>query len=106
MLFFVWPTRDQSLTIMAVILVSFLILTPTDQRIALLTFIAGSGLGYFLERWGTTRLCWTYYTLETPPLFAVAAHGMAAVAFWRTALVLELLWGKFTERSSLQKLGN
>ena len=48
-----------------------------------LTFIAGAGLGYFLELWGTTRLCWTYYTLETPPFFAVLAHGMAAVSFWR-----------------------
>jgi hypothetical protein len=42
-------------------------------------------LGYFLELWGTTRQCWTYYTFETPPLFAVLAHGMAAVAFWRVA---------------------
>lgn len=98
MLVFVWPTLDKSLTIMAVILVAFLTLTPTDYRIALLTFIAGSGLGYFLERWGTTRLCWTYYTLETPPLFAVLAHGMAAVSFWRTALVLEMMWGKITNR--------
>ena len=54
-----------------------------------LTFAAGAGLGYFLERWGTTRECWTYYTLQTPPLFAVLAHGMAAVAFWRTALLLK-----------------
>lgn len=98
MLVFVWPTLDKSLTIMALILVTFLTLTPTDHRIALLTFIAGSGLGYFLELWGTTRLCWTYYTLETPPLFAVLAHGMAAVSFWRTALVLEMMWGKITNR--------
>jgi hypothetical protein len=97
MLAFVWPTVDKSLTIMAIILVTFLILTPTDHRIAVLTFIAGSGLGYFLEYWGTTRECWTYYTLAKPPLFAVLAHGMAAVAFWRTALVLQtfgkkILW--------------
>ena len=99
MLAFVWPTLDKSLTIMAIILVSFLILTPTDHRVAVLTFVAGSGLGYFLERWGTTRLCWTYYTLKTPPLFAVLAHGMAAVAFWRTALVLDLMWAKITGKS-------
>jgi len=102
MVLFIWPTLDKSLTIMAVILVSFLILTPTDHRIALLTFVAGSGLGYFLERWGTTRLCWTYYTLETPPLFAVLAHGMAAVAFWRTAMVLELMWGKIIRQRGWQ----
>lgn len=57
-------------------------------------FAAGAGLGYFLELWGTTRECWTYYTLQTPPLFAVLAHGMAAVAFWRAGLVLKMLWGR------------
>ena len=87
---FIYPTLDKSLTIMAVFLVAFLILTPTDHRLALLTFIAGSGLGYFLEYWGTTRECWTYYTIQKPPVFAVLAHGMAAVAFWRTNMVLRI----------------
>jgi len=91
MLSFVWPTLDKSFTILAIILVTLLILTPTDYRVAVLTFIAGSGLGYFLELWGTTRECWTYYTLATPPLFAVLAHGMAAVAFWRVAVLLRRL---------------
>jgi hypothetical protein len=91
MLSFVWPTLDKSFTILALILVALLILSPTDHRVAVLTFIAGAGLGYFLELWGTTRECWTYYTLETPPLFAVLAHGMAAVAFWRTVLVLQMV---------------
>ncbi|MBU0513077.1 MAG: hypothetical protein KKD28_01700 [Chloroflexi bacterium] len=91
MLTFVWPTVDKSLTVIAIILVGFLILTPTNHRIAVLTFVAGSGLGYYLELWGTTRQCWTYYTLATPPLFAVLAHGMAAVAFWRTARVLKIV---------------
>lgn len=95
LLSFVWPTLDKSLTIMALILVTFLILTPTDHRLAVLTFTAGSGLGYFLEYWGTTRECWTYYTLEKPPLFAVLAHGMAAVAFWRTVLVLRVFTVRF-----------
>ena len=85
LLTFVWPTWGLSLTIMALALCAFLILTPTDHRMAVLTFVAGSGLGYFLELWGTARACWTYYTLQTPPLFAVLAHGMAAVAFWRVA---------------------
>jgi hypothetical protein len=83
MLWFVWPTANKSLTIMALAFCAFLILTPVQPRAVVLTFIAGSGLGYFLELWGTTRLCWTYYTFQTPPLFAVLAHGMAAVAFWR-----------------------
>jgi hypothetical protein len=37
----------------------------------------------------TTRGYWMYYTFETPPLFAVLAHGMAAVAFWRAGLLLK-----------------
>ena len=89
LLYFIWPTLDKSLTIMALLLCAFLILTPVNQRAMLFTFIAGSSLGYFLELWGTTRYCWTYYTFETPPFFAVLAHGMAAVAFWR---VVQLFW--------------
>jgi hypothetical protein len=89
MVHFVWPTAGKSLTLLALLLCALLILTPTDYRLALLTFLAGAGLGYFLERWGTTRQCWTYYTHQTPPLFAILAHGMAAVAFWRTILLLK-----------------
>jgi hypothetical protein len=83
MLAFVAPTFGRSLTVAALGLCAFLILTPTDARAAFLNFLAGSALGYYLELWGTTRLTWTYYTLEQPPLFAVLAHGMAALAFWR-----------------------
>lgn len=85
------PTFDKSFTWIALGLVAFFILTPTDERVAVLTFLAGTGLGYFLERWGTTREAWTYYTLEQPPVFAVLSHGIAAVAFWRCVLLLE--WG-------------
>ena len=96
MLVFVAPTFDKSFTWLALILCILLILTPTDHRFAFLTFIAGTGLGYYLELWGTTRQCWTYYTFETPPLFAILAHGMAAVAFWRAGLILKTLWGKIS----------
>ncbi|MBV6391705.1 MAG: hypothetical protein KPEEDBHJ_00917 [Anaerolineales bacterium] len=99
MLVFVSPTFDKSYTWLASILCILLILTPTDHRMALLTFIAGSGLGYFLELWGTTRQCWTYYTYETPPFFAVLAHGMAAVAFWRAGLLIKLAMGKVMQLS-------
>jgi hypothetical protein len=95
MLYFVWPTIDKPLTLMALALVTFLTLTPTDPKEALLNFIAGSGLGYFLELWGTTRECWMYYTFQTPPFFAVLAHGMAAVAFWRAGLVVKMVWERF-----------
>lgn len=95
MLVFVAPTFDKSYTWLAITLCILLILTPTNHRFALLTFIAGSGLGYYLELWGTTRECWTYYTYQTPPLFAVLAHGMAAVAFWRAGLMLKMIGGRF-----------
>jgi hypothetical protein len=94
MLYFVAPTFGKSYTVMALLLVALLTLTPTDHRYAVLTFLAGAGLGYFLELWGTTRQCWTYYTFQTPPFFAVLAHGMAAVAFWRAGLMVKLVWGK------------
>jgi hypothetical protein len=95
MLVFVVPTFDKSFTWLSLGLCVLLILTPTDYRYALLTFVAGAGLGYYLELWGTTRECWTYYTYQTPPLFAVLAHGMAAVAFWRAGLMLKTVWGRF-----------
>ena len=98
MLTFVAPTFQRSMTLMATGLVIFLVLTPKDHRMTLLVFLAGSALGYFLERWGITRQCWTYYTFQTPPLFAVLAHGMAAVAFWRAGLALKWGWGKVRER--------
>ncbi len=88
LLVFVWPTLDKSLTLLALAACALLILSPTDYRLALCTFGAGAGLGYFLELWGTTRECWIYYTLQKPPLFAVLAHGMAAVAFWRAGCLV------------------
>ena len=110
MVVFVAPTFDKSFTWFSLGLCILLILTPTNYPYALLTFIAGSGLGYYLELWGTTRECWTYYTYQTPPLFAVLAHGMAAVAFWRAGLMLKTVWGRFgssenRQTSSEQDLG-
>ncbi len=104
MLVFVWPTTAQSLTLMALALCALLILTPTDHRLAAMTFVAGAGLGYFLERWGTTRECWTYYTRQTPPLFAVLAHGMAAVAFWRVGLLIKQFQVRLFARSRVQRV--
>jgi uncharacterized membrane protein YagU involved in acid resistance len=82
------------MTIMAFLLVGYVIMTPVDHRSEVLIFLAGSSLGYFLEYWGTTRECWTYYTGQTPPLFAVLAHGMASIVFWRTWRVLSMVFGK------------
>ncbi len=83
MVIFIWPTRSHHLTIFSTLLCFGLILTSRDHRSDVLILAVGSILGYFLERWGTTRLCWTYYTGGTPPLFTVLAHGMASVAVWR-----------------------
>ena len=49
---------------------------------------AGTSMGIFLEYWGTSRQCWTYYTGEVPPPVAVLAHGFASIAFSRALQVL------------------
>lgn len=86
MLVFVNPTITMPYTLFAIAGVALVSLFPGDFRYALLTFIAGAALGIFLEYWGTTRECWTYYTLQKPPSFAILAHGLASVAFWRVAI--------------------
>jgi hypothetical protein len=106
MLWFVAPTFDKSYTIASLIICAGMILTSPDKRKTLLVFIAGSALGYFLERWGTTRECWTYYTNQTPPMFAVLAHGMAAVAFWRTGLLLQSVWARIRSGSFVRRFSN
>ena len=71
--------------------------SSTSHRTAVLTFVAGIGLGYFLELWGTTRECWTYYTEATTPLFTILAPGLAATAGWRVTVLVKRhasLWGK------------
>jgi hypothetical protein len=103
MIQFVSPTLDKSLTVLALIMCALMIASPKDYRIAVLTFAMGTGLGYFLELWGTTRLCWTYYTLEQPPVFPVLAHGMAAVAFWRAKLLGEILFESLKSRLSQER---
>ena len=102
MLQFVWPTRGMSLTLAALAICALITFAIRDRRTAVLTFAAGAGLGYFLELWGTTRECWTYYTLETPPLFAVLAHGMAAVIFWQAGVLARQLLARVRLPASLQ----
>ena len=92
MALFVRPALGSPLTWAALLLCAFLLLTQRDRRGALVIFAAGVLLGYFLELWGTTRECWVYYTRQTPPFFAVLAHGMAAVAFERSKLALFWAW--------------
>ena len=103
LLYFVWPTMDKSLTILAIALCVLLIFALEDKRGASLVFIAGTALGYFLELWGTTRECWTYYTAQTPPVFAVLAHGAAAVAFWWGYLLFLKIFPRIKGNSSFKK---
>ncbi len=92
MIYFTRLTLSKPFTLAALLLCALIILSPGSKRAALLIFASGAALGYFLEVWGTTRGCWTYYTRETPPLFAVLAHGMAALAFARAgALVYQIV---------------
>ena len=89
--FVVWMThflspaiaKPASVVVIAIMLA--VALRCRDPRRDVVVFIAGSSLGVFLEYWGTSRECWTYYTRETPPAVAVLAHGFAAVAFARVA---------------------
>jgi hypothetical protein len=64
-------------------------LTGKRPRRDVTLFVAGSLLGVFLEYWGTSRECWTYYTREVPPVVACVAHGFAALAFARGADAIE-----------------
>lgn len=54
-------------------------------------FLAGLGLGIFLEYWGTSRNCWTYYTREVPPPVTAAAHGFAQIVYARVLTALDRL---------------
>jgi hypothetical protein len=106
MAIFIRHTFAEPLTVAALVLGALILFFPRDVQTAALIFLAGTALGYFLELWGTTRFCWTYYTLEQPPFFAVMAHGMAALAFWRVdmlgRLILQSVFGKGDRRAVSQ----
>lgn len=83
----VWtaPGRAHPLSWIAAAFVAITLFTGSDRRVDLSRFLAGSLLGYLLERWGTTSMCWTYWDGGTPPIGAVFSHGFATVAFARGA---------------------
>jgi hypothetical protein len=89
MVVFAWPSADITSSRVVFALMVALTLFGRDHRRDVVVFAAGAGLGIFLEYWGTSRECWTYYTREVPPLMAVLAHGFAAIAFVRGADLLE-----------------
>ena len=61
----------------------FLILIPTHPHGGVFNSVAGTGLGYLLELWMTSRSCWMCSAQPIPPGFAILAHGIAALAFRR-----------------------
>ncbi len=81
---FVWPSRGLWPSQAAAGLIVLVIATGTAHRRDLCLFVAGAGLGFLLEYWGTSRECWTYYSGENPPLITAAAHGFAQVCYART----------------------
>jgi hypothetical protein len=94
MTLFVWPKADHWATQIAIAGMVLILVWPGDSRQDVALMIGGAALGLFLEYWGTSRRCWTYYTLEVPPVAAVFAHGFASVAFQRAADLIEraLAW--------------
>lgn len=91
---FAWPGVGEPSTIVVIVIMLGVLVTATDRRRDLAIFVAGSVLGVFLEYWGTSRWCWRYYTLETPPPIAAVAHGFASIAFARGALAVEAIWAR------------
>jgi hypothetical protein len=53
MLPFVWPTIHKPLTILATLACIMIIISPTNHRTTVLTFVGAISLGYFLELWST-----------------------------------------------------
>lgn len=88
--FHTWPLLWTKLFTLFMFIV--LLFPKADYRKDFLILFAGTALGYFLERWGTTRECWIYYTQETPPLMAAPAHGIASLGFSRGVRALDFLW--------------
>lgn len=80
---FAWPTRHILSTCVVVGLMIGVAMSTTNVRRDVVLFLAGAGLGIFLEYWGTSRGCWIYWTQETPPPIAVVAHGFASITFNR-----------------------
>lgn len=85
---FAWPTGHALATQVACVGMVLVLALPKDHREDICIFYGGAMLGWFLEYWGTSRQCWTYYTAEVPPWQAVFAHGFASVAFARAAGLL------------------
>jgi len=108
---FAWPTIGSPITQGVIALMVIVAVSGRTPRRDMVLLVAGSLLGFFLETWGTSHHCWTYYTREVPPPVAACAHGFASVAFVRVVSLLRwalptsvprtswTLSGKLTRRS-------
>ena len=99
LLLFIRPSLDQLASRVVLAIVLLVTFVRPEPRRDLLLFAAGSLLGVFLEYWGTSRECWTYYTHQVPPPVAIFAHGFASIAFARGYDLAEAVLG-----SALQTL--
>jgi hypothetical protein len=96
---FIWPYRQVLATQVVGVLMVVVIVNRPEPRRDVGLFVAGALLGIFLEYWGTSRECWTYYTRQVPPPVAVAAHGFAALAFSRAQRAIDRVTGWSTARA-------
>lgn len=100
---FMWPRIGHpSCWVILAILLSALIWRPKPER-DLCIFFGGAILGFFLEYWGNSRRCWTYYTGQIAPPIIVLGHGYASVAFSRSIQVLEELTSSINGLGSRQE---
>ncbi len=86
---FLAPSLDRGASRVVLGLMVLVALRCPSPRRDVLLFVSGTVAGLFLEYWGTSRECWTYYTRQIPPPVTIAAHGFASVAFARVADILE-----------------
>jgi hypothetical protein len=108
---FAWPTMGSPITQGMIGLMVVVTISGRTPRRDVVLLVAGSLLGVFLETWGTSHYCWTYYTREVPPPVTACAHGFASVVFVRVVPLLRwalpfiapraglTLSGKLTRRS-------
>ena len=86
---FLWPSIEVWTSWVVLALMIGVTVTVRRGSRDLPLFLAGAAIGWWLEYWGTTSGCWTYYTGGTPPLVTAFAHGMATVAFERGVLLVQ-----------------
>ncbi len=83
------PAISHPWSIAVLILMALVTFVAARPRRDIVLFVTGATAGIFLEYWGTSRHCWTYWNQQIPPVEAVLAHGFASVAFARGVQLLE-----------------